>query len=169
MSGGSDNAALDEMKAALDEALAKLEELQGLVKQPVADADRPSLENIQARADSVMISFGDRAPVFMAGEKPIDYRRRLASMLQKHSKIWKGKRLESMSDEVFGEVEKQVYADALQAALHPSDFAEGEMRPVRRQNEFGHFITEFVGKDSFVKQFGLPPRRARIRDRSNIL
>ena len=162
---GGETGELGELKDQLATALQKIEELTNMVRQPVADADRPTMEEIQSRCDSVMISHAKRAPVFMAGEKPGTYRRRLAGLLQGYSKIWKGKRLDLLPDEVFDEVEKQIYTDAMDAALHPSDFAEGEMRKITRTNDFGHKITEFVGPSHFVKQFGMPPRRARIRDR----
>lgn len=148
----------------MEEQAKTIARLSELVRQPIPELDRAELTSIQSRADSAMIQLGERAPQPMAGETPIAYRRRMTSLLQRHSDRWKNVRLDSLDETTFKEVaESQIYADAAERAKRPNDIPAGRMREVRRQDPSGHIITEFYGNNaSFISAFSRPTRRARI-------
>lgn len=158
------DARVDSLQKQLEEQRRTIEALSRLVRQPIPDAHRAELAQIQSRADSVLIQMGKRAEPPLVGESPGQYRRRMASVLQPHSRQWKGVRLDALQDEAFTIAENQIFADAVVAARSPSDLERGSIRAVRRTMESGHIETTFVGGEDahFVKQFTPRARHARI-------
>ena len=130
---------------------------------PPRDEDVRALTAAQARADEVFVAFGERAPRFLPGETEGMYRRRLASTLKKHSKVWSGVDLDTLQSNAFDIGEAQVYADALVAARAPNDLGVGAIREVSKQTSSGHTVTEFFGGPGahFVKGFARPARRVK--------
>jgi hypothetical protein len=135
------------------------------IRQGIPDSLRSELAKVQSRADDVFVQFGERAPMPLMGETSIDYRRRLIGQLAKHSDRWKDKRVDSLDEGLFSEIENQVYADAVVRARTPNDIPMGRLRqigPVR--NETGHMVTTFVGNDAhFVRGFTRPAGRVSLK------
>lgn len=163
----------EKMDAARADAISKLEaqvrdlnrrndEILRMVRVPVAAEDRGALTAIQSRADAVAVQLGKRADVFMAGETPAMYKRRMAAALQEYSAKWKGIKLDSLPDEAFAIAEDSIYADAVAAARNPSDIQPGRARAVTKVLPTGHTETTFHGNDyHFTQAFGRPARRIR--------
>lgn len=149
------DARADAMSAKLDAALKTIEELTTMVRQPIADADRAGLAEVQSRADAIRIQLGERAEVPLVGESVANYRRRMLTKIQPLSSRWKDIDLsEFKSDASFANVEEQIYADATESARSPSNIAEGSIRAVRKTSETGHVITDYVGNGAhFVQAF----------------
>jgi hypothetical protein len=158
----ADAARADSLEKTLAQQAKEIEELKALVRQPVKEAHRSDLLNIQARADAIFTQFGgnSRAPVFMAGEAPETYARRLANGLKDKSKSWAKVDMFKLDDDTFSVARDQIYADAAIVAKNPTDLQPGRMREIVTQRN-GHTIVDFVGgPDShFVKQFARPARR----------
>jgi hypothetical protein len=145
----------------------RLAELTDLVSKPLPDGLRRDLITAQSRADEVFTKFGAgmQAKPFMAGESVMDYRRRLAGELQKHSSKWAKLNLAKVDDEFFGTVETEIYADSVVAANSPQGMQPGRMVP-RTRDEGGHKITEYFGNGvHYIDAFSRAPRRIqRIKD-----
>jgi chemotaxis protein histidine kinase CheA len=123
----------------------------------ISDADRVALAEIQARADGVANAFGDRAPGPLAGETPVNYRRRLAAKFKPHSSDWKDRDLSVVPDSMLDVAEKAIYADAERVAAHPADIAPGTLREIVKHDRTGRRISEFVGSPSaWMDQFKSP-------------
>lgn len=132
-----------------------------------ADADMEEKESsaaadCQAAADAAYQPHGKQAPAKMKGETLLGYRRRLARGLQPHSLSWKGVDLSAIADSVaLAIAEKQIYADAVQAARSPvvdSD-APRSPRPITRRSPTGHNVTEFSGPvGGWMDDFRAPVR-----------
>lgn len=153
------------LKTTIEDLQTQIKQLSEQIQQPFTDTARQALTGVQARADSIFTTIGQRAPQFLVGETPIAYRRRLAANLKQYSPRWKDVNLDLISDETaFTPIEGQVYADATEFAKKPNDISVGKIREVKRNSDSGHAITEFFGAEGthFVKQFTRPARRARI-------
>jgi hypothetical protein len=134
-------------------------QLQTLLK-PRSDDEHAAFADTQARADSVFAGFGERAPRPLEGEILIDYRKRLATKLKKHSSTWGKVKLSELPESAFRIAEDAIYNDATVAAASPSDLESGELRMVTRIDPAtGVRSNVFYGKESFVKQMGRPGRR----------
>lgn len=126
----------------------KLGDVQRIVPRPMSEIDVDALTDAQARADDVYSEFGKRAPVPLPNEDLMGYRRRVARDLRVHSPALKTVNLHAVADDTaFGELEKQIYADALASARSPMSVPRGELRSVTRRSG-GHEITEFHGEPS---------------------
>ena len=136
-----------------------IKRLEALIK-PRSDDEHAAFADAQARADTVFNGFGQRAPRPLDGEILIDYRRRLATKLKPHSKIWGNVKLSVLPEEAFGIAENQIYTDATTAATNPVDLEAGELRMVTKIDPAtGVRSNVFYGKESFVKAMGRPGRR----------
>lgn len=146
----------------------QIADLQKLVA-PRAPADEARLADIQARADSVYAKHGQRAPAPMMGETETGYRLRIARELQKHSKQWNGIDLVPLAaGPAFGNIETQVYADAVAAANDPTLLPEEGLMRVVERDDTGRPVIKFKGRNSFVSEL-MPARRvALLRTRDNI-
>jgi hypothetical protein len=141
------------------ELLHRLSRLEAIVK-PMTDEEHAVFAETQARADSVFNGFGKRAPRPMEGEGIVDYRTRLANTLKPYSKVWSKAKLTKLPIETFEIAEEQIYTDAIEAAAHPSDLDEGELRAVTTIDQnTGLRTTKFFGKESFIKGISQPNRR----------
>ncbi len=125
-----------------------------------ADADEAMMADCQARADSVYQQHGKQAPRAMAGEKPLQYRRRLLRPMQAHSTAWKDVDLSAINDAAaLGNIESVIYADAARAAQSIGvDVGDG-LREIRRRNDSGHNVTTFAGRPgAWMAPFSAPSR-----------
>ena len=143
------------------EVLDRVRDLERKQPKPLTDADYDAMAAEQARADSIFAAHGERAPRPLLGETPLAYRRRLVKSLQSHSTRWKDTNLTAIADSAtLNIIQDQVYADAKDAARHPSNIPAGQLIPVVRPDSMtGHKITEFRGSRSFVRQFKPVTRR----------
>lgn len=127
------------------DAVKRIDELSRLIPRDLTDEDRNAIAAAQARADSVFSSLSKNLPHAMMGETPINYRRRLAGIIQGLSKEWKGISLKALPDDAFTNAESAIYADAAKAARSPVDIAPYELRRHARESSAGHKIVEYTG------------------------
>ena len=133
--------------------------LQSMMK-PRSDDEHAAFADAQARADTVFAGFGERAPRPLEGEILVDYRKRLATRLKKHSATWGKVKLSELPDSAFQIAEDTIYNDAISAAANPVDLEAGELRMVTKIDpSTGVRSNVFYGKESFVKKMGRPGRR----------
>jgi hypothetical protein len=158
-----EEARADAVRKAVDAATAPLRDQLAALTSAVhiSDSDEVLLANIQARADTALVNIGQKAPKFMAGETPVNYRRRLAAKYKVHSDLWKDKDLSDRSivaDSILDVVEAQIYYDLEHVkadAVAPTD----TLRPIIKRDRTGREITEFVGnKRAWMGQFMSAPQ-----------
>lgn len=151
-------AATAPFKTLIEDQNKKLAALTGAVH--ISDDDRSSLAQIQARADAVAHLFGTQAPGPLAGETPVNYRRRLAVQYKSHSAEWKDRDLAIVPDAMLDVAEKAIYADAEQAGLRPVEAPDGVLRARVTKDRTGREITEFHGsKRVWMQQFMSPAQQ----------
>lgn len=121
-----------------------------------SDTERAELADAQMRADAAYGAFGDRAPAPLQAELAVDYRRRLARPMQKHSTAWSKAELHGLSGDVLTIAEGQIYADAVKASKSDDHIPAGRLVLFERTGESGHQIREWRGKDSIFKTFSAP-------------
>lgn len=154
-------------ESALLERISNLESMlvqtASLTPKPLTDADHASFADAQAKADSVYSAFGKQAPRALNGEDPLAYRKRLLTPMKSHSKEWKSVDIAKLDAATFDVIESKVYADAMEAATHPTDIAEGGLRAVPKHTGTGHVITTFYGSPrAWMGDFRLPSMKSRI-------
>jgi hypothetical protein len=113
-----------------------------------SDEDEAQFAEARSRADQVFEAFGDSSPRPWRGENLVGYRIRLARKLQQHSAAWKDSDLAAIARSdgtAFGNIEQQIYADALNTARKPTSIPVGTLREVRKKLPWGGEIIEFQG------------------------
>lgn len=115
------------------------------ITTPLSNEDREELSRVQMRADSLGQMYGESITPPLHGEKPIDYRKRLAAKFAKHSPTMKDVRLDSLDGAAFDLVEREIYADAQTAARAPANLPNGRLIPIVRKDSTGRQITEYEG------------------------
>ena len=155
------------MQKQIADLQATVSRMSGRMPKPVSDEDYAAMATAQSLADSVFSAHSKSAPRPMDGETLIAYRRRLATELKHHSPEWKDVDLGviAVDSKAFDNVEKRIYADAMEAAIRPNVDGGEFLREVRRRDpETGHLIKEYYGQPrAWMSQFsGGPPRLARF-------
>ncbi|MDE2102508.1 MAG: hypothetical protein KGL39_35000 [Patescibacteria group bacterium] len=153
----------DKARKDSEEIRRRIDAVEKALPKALSDADLDTLLDAQARADSVFNGFGKRAPRPLDGENVTTYRRRVANALKGYSAQWKDIDLGPLSrdDKAFSIIENQIYADAEQAALHPADLSDGELRAITSTDpQTGVRQTRFAGKHTFIRSMSRPPRYA---------
>lgn len=161
----ADSARIDTLVAArLKDIEARFE---SRLPKAVSDADYASMAEAQARADSVAHAFGDAAPRPLQGEDLMAYRKRLAVKFQGHSQAWKGVDLNGISDATaIGIAEKQIYADAMAAAMSPDAPEGGGLREIKSKTAAGHSVSTFVGTPgAWTSAHKIQTRRAKFTNK----
>jgi ADP-ribose pyrophosphatase YjhB (NUDIX family) len=134
--------------AEMEKIRADMEEMKNRVPQELSDEERNEIADTQCKADSVFASFGERSPQPMAGERPLPYRRRIMTRLQKHSADYKEVDLHSISDsQLLSIAEKKIYADAQASAASSLEPGTG-LREIIRRDATGRNISTFIGDPS---------------------
>lgn len=128
-------------------------------KRPQSDEDADALAAAQARADSVYMALGKRAPRPMAGEALHSYNIRLTREVQKHSPKWAKTELHRLPSDTMATIQADVYADAVVAARNPDDVEPGTLREIKTPDSSGRLISTFVGKGTFIGAMKMPSRR----------
>lgn len=143
---------IDVILRAISDVTQRQERIEKTMPKPMTAADHAETAEIQARADSVFMLFGERAPGPLDCETPSAYRRRLLEKQKKHSGVWKDVDLSKLPDEVVTNVvERQVYADAEVASRNPTgEDGSPILREIRRTDQSGRVISEFVGSPDWV-------------------
>jgi 8-oxo-dGTP pyrophosphatase MutT (NUDIX family) len=158
----------DSEKSAL---LARVSQLESLLVQtaqltpkPLNDADYAAMADAQAKADSVYSALGKQAPRPLNGEDLLAYRKRLAAGVKTHSDQWKSIDIAKADAAIFEIAEARIYADAMDAAIHPAASPEGGLREVTKDTGTGHRVTTFYGKPAdWMDDFRAPRIKAGIR------
>jgi chemotaxis protein histidine kinase CheA len=144
-------------KAKIEEVLAKVNQVIGHISG--SPETRAQFGEAQARADAAYRAHGKEAPAPMVAETLLDYRRRLLSGLQSHSKQWSKTDLKGLADnDVLANIERVIYDDAVAAARDPSLVAAGTLRRVVKRSDAGHTIHEYIGdpRDAMAPFVALP-------------
>lgn len=157
----------DAEKSAL---LARVNQLESLLvataqltPKPLSDSDYAAMADAQAKADSVYSAFGKSAPRALNGEDLLAYRKRLCAGMKSHSDQWKGIDISKADASIFEIAESKIYADAMEAAIHPSESPDGGLRAVTRDTGTGHKITSFYGRpNAWMDDFRAPRLHGKI-------
>lgn len=160
----ADSARRDADEKERKDAKARMDAIENAVKER-SDEEVAELADAQARCDSVASAFGKSARQPMAGEKGVDYRRRMATEYKAHSPRWKEIDLAALPGAALANAERDIYADAMVAARAPGTAPAGTLREIKvpRAGGMGH-MAEFIGDpDSWMMMFK-PPLRARVRE-----
>jgi hypothetical protein len=121
-----------------------------------------SLRSIQERADTAFTPWGFRAPAPALGCDPNEYRR---DLLIKAKKLLPGYnelrhiQIRQLRSDALTQFENLIYPAAKAEAFKADSVPDGEMRKIHKPTANGHEITEWIGKESFVKDMSVPPRR----------
>jgi hypothetical protein len=114
-------------------------------KREQSGAECIALSAAQARADSVAAMFGESASPPIAGESPLDYRKRLATGFQKHSpQLQDSRLLKAMDAGSFALCEERIYNDAA-ASAHSAPPQAGMLKAIESRDAAGRLVTKFVG------------------------
>lgn len=149
-----------------DEEEAKMDEDEEAAK---ADEEAAEYADAQAKCDSVLAAFGKSASRPLQGENLLAYRKRLLRGLQAYSDAYKDINLASIKDAKLLELaEKQIFADALNAAKSPSMFAADQLVEIHEKDRAGRTITKFKGAMSaWLDDFKVPALRVKEFHLSN--
>jgi hypothetical protein len=131
---------------------------------PIADRRLSSeMANYQARADRIAAIFSAHAPSPMQGEKLTNYRRRLLRPFQQYSELYKKIDLCTLgTPELLHAAEEIIYGDAEKYGSNMQQHLAGTgvLREIKRRDETGRMISEFVGDPKvWLGQFSMPRRR----------
>jgi hypothetical protein len=148
----------------------RIADVEARLPKQMTDADYSAMADAQVGADRVLMMHGKRASRPIDGENLIAYRRRLAGDLKEFSPAWKDINLNVISDEVaFKNIEKTIYADAVEAGLHPIIDSADFLREIIEPDVTGRKISTFVGSPSaWMSQFSSNRRKlVGIRNSNN--
>jgi 8-oxo-dGTP pyrophosphatase MutT (NUDIX family) len=154
-------------ESALFDRVAQLEKMlamtASLTPKPLTDADHAAMADAQAKADSIYGAFGKQAPRALNGEDILAYKKRLAAPMKQHSAAWKDVDLAGLEASVFAIAEAAIYADSMEAAIHPSVAPEAGLRAVTRDTGTGHKVTTFYGRPgAWMDDFRAPRMHGNI-------
>jgi len=134
-----------------------------LTPKPLTDADQAAFADAQSKADSVYGAFGKQAPRALNGEDVLAYKKRLAAPMKQHSAAWKDVDLAGLEASVFAIAEAAIYADSMEAAIHPTVAPEAGLRAVTRDTGTGHKVTTFYGRPgAWMDDFRAPRMHGNI-------
>jgi len=153
-----------EIKPDEDEAMCDDEE-----EAMKCDEEEAKYADAQAKADSVLAAFGKSASRPLQGENLLSYRKRLLRGLQAYSDSYKDIKLASIKDAALLTLaEKQIFADALNAAKSPSMFAADQLIEINEKDRAGRTITKFKGAmAAWLDDFKVPALRVKEFHLSN--
>jgi hypothetical protein len=128
-----------------------------------ADDEEAEYADAQAKADSVLSSFGKSASRPLKGEGLMSYRKRLLRGLQAYSDSYKSVNLAGIKDvQILNIAEKTIFADALMAARSPSMFGSDQLIEINEKDRAGRTITKFKGAmEAWLGDFKVPSMRVK--------
>jgi hypothetical protein len=142
------------MSTTIQDLQRQVAELQRKLGPPAEG--REKFIEAQSKAEAIYHAYGDSAPGPLAGERLYDYRVRLASKYQTHSKKFKDVNLGKCGDpSVLSVVEDSIFADAMTALRAPA----GRLRQVETKDASGRPITRYYGDPGDVWDLFNPPVR----------
>jgi ADP-ribose pyrophosphatase YjhB (NUDIX family) len=153
----------EKARADAEETRKKIADLESRLPKQLSDADYAAMANAQSKADSVYSAFGDSAPRPLNGEDLLAYRKRLATKVKSHSAQWKDVDISALPAEVFTIAEDKIYADAMDAAIHPVDLPAGGLREIVKQDPAGRKMSEFIGSPGAWMNDFKTPRLRQVR------
>jgi hypothetical protein len=114
---------------------------------------------------------GGQVPAPVYGESTNAYRRKMCKQFkrqflpQTHA-LWDVSftGTDRIPSDALDPFENQLIEACKTEAYNPSTVPIGTLRQITKLDNNGHKIIEFVGQESFVKQMGIPGRRAKIRN-----
>lgn len=141
--------------AALAHAVADLK-----LKSTRTSVDRNAVADLQAKADSVMRLYGDRAEPALPGESTVDYSIRLARKMQPHSKLWSKVDLNLIrADQVaLHNAIQLIHDDARAASENTEGMKPFQYREITEESRGGHRRTRFIGRGTIYAQMSRPVR-----------
>lgn len=140
--------------AALKQRITDMDARMNRMLRPLSADDRDELATVQKRADSLAQMFGDSVTPPLAGETPIEYRKRMAAKFQKYSDSTKGIKLEKLDEASFSVIEDRIFSDAQAASASPSNVPEGKLFAVKSQDAAGRTVTRYHGSPkAWLKPF----------------
>lgn len=162
-----DSATIADLKSALSKLTTEVQSQRAVLRDTraklpssMSDSEYRALLDEQARFDEVYNHFGKRSPRPLEGESVIGYKRRAIRDLQGKSTKWKGIDLSNIPDEAFGNIEGDIFADAVISANSPDDLGAGELREIVKLNaSTGQRMIEFKGKNTFIAGLRQPTRQ----------
>lgn len=114
----------------------------------------------QARAHEALRPFNRHAPPPLQGEQLDQYERRLTYEVQKQAPRFKDYNLHDAKGDAYTLLKEQIYADARQEAVHPTQIPEGQLRQVTRYDAAGRPSYLFYGSPSaWLSEFSSPKKR----------
>jgi len=144
-----------------DEELAKrVADAVEKATKPMPEAEESKYTDAQARADSAYQVLGKGgAPKAMRGETVVGYRKRLAKGLQQHSTRWKTVDLALIPGAALDNIEADIYADAMEAGMRPTDVPRGKFREIVKVDPVtGGRQISFVGGQTIFSMLKAPGR-----------
>lgn len=140
-----------------DRLAADLARLDARTGGPATGAAVAAIDDLRARADSVLGLWGETASPPLATERPLDYRRRMLAAVQRHAPRWQNKDLSRTHGDALGFAEEMIYADARAAAYDPATVPAGTMRAVRERDAAGRLVTKWIGREPVWMDVFLSP------------
>ena len=160
------NRAEIEARVARDRITADIGRLEARTAGPRDGAAVADMDDLRARADSVLGLWGETAPAPLGFEREGDYRRRVLAHVQKHAPRWQGKDFSRTHGDALGFAEEMIYADAARAAYDPATVPPGQLRAVRERDEVGRLVTRWIGREPIWMDFFMSSGRTGIVNRN---
>jgi hypothetical protein len=116
----------------------------------------------QERADTALSPWDIRAPAPVLGEDAAKYRRDLAVKLKRllpEAHELRKVQYRRLDDSALGALEPDLYRTVRNIAFDPMSVPAGEMRRVVKVDSNGLKMVEWVGQESFIKEFTRRGRR----------
>ena len=148
-----------------DRLAADLARLDARTGGPATGAAVAAIDDLRARADSVLGLWNETAPAPLGFEREGDYRRRVLAHVQQHSPKWRAKDFSNTHRDALDVAEGLVYADAARAAYDNRNVPDGTLRAVRERDETGRLITRWVGDNGAWMSLFMAPGRIGIVNR----
>ncbi len=125
----------------------QIADLERRIPAEMPEEDRARFVDAQAKAERVAQAFGDSAGAarWVNGETLLQYQRRLLGKFKDHSPAWKSVDLAKLDSDALAVAERQIYADAMRAAMNPESVEGGSLRQVITTDDTGRRIRKFYG------------------------
>lgn len=157
----------DSLVAVVEDLKRQLSETRQMVSGPSRE-DEDAMLTAQARFDGVAQLFSDSAPRAMAGERPLQYRKRMAKGYQQYSTDWKSVNLSVLEGAAFDIAEGQILEQARRFALSSESVPVNTLHEIRTRDETGRTITSFKGDAGACwDRFKSPVRRVTQFNQNN--